>query len=135
MDAIRILNSELYFPDLATSLFGKGAITADGSAAGPIQEVSSSIMYADDFCLAGHGTAYVGGDNTLWRVRPDGTTTAIVGGLNSTTLQGVTSAQFGRTRDDHSVVYMGTQGGMFFLPPGSQIHGGQLLAVNVGLYN
>ena len=134
VDGIHIVNNELYFTNLATSLFGKVAISADGTATGPIQKVSTSATFGDDFGLAGDGTAYVAGDNTLWRVRLDGTTDAIVGGANSTALQGITSAQFGRTRDDQDVVYMGTQGGMLFLPPGAQVHGGQLLAVNVGLF-
>ena len=135
VDGIHILNNELYFTNLATSLLGKATLTAEGSVKGSIQNLSTSATLGDDFCLAEDGTAYVAGDNTLWRVRPDGATDAIVGGANSTVLQGVTSAQFGRTKRDRDVVYMGTQGGLLFLPPGGDIHGGQLLAVNVGLFD
>ena len=134
VDGIHILNNELYFTNFAANLVGKIPITADGSAASSVQNFTSKALFPDDFCLAEGGTAYVAGYNTLWRVSPDGDTIPLVGGPNSTVVQGVTSAQFGRTRDDQGVVYMGTEGGIFFTPPGAEVHGGQLLAVNVGLF-
>lgn len=134
IDGIHILNGTLYFTNLATSLFGRIAITADGTAAGPIQTLTTATTYADDFAIAGDATSFVGGDNTLWRVKPDGTVDVVVGGANETAIQGITSAQFGRTRNDRNVLYVATQGGMLFLPEGSQIHGGQLLAINVAAF-
>lgn len=134
VDGIHILNNELYFTNLAANLIAKIPITAHGSVAGPVQNISSKAVAPDDFALAGDGTVYAAGYNTLWQVKPDGTTIGIVGGVNSTAIQGITSAQFGRTALDQDVLYMGTQGGLLFLPPGSSVHGGQLLAVNVGLF-
>lgn len=134
VDGIHILNNELYFTNLGANLIAKIPITAHGGAASPVQNISSETVAPDDFALADDGKVYAAGYNTLRRVQPDATTDRIVGGLNSTAVQGITSAQFGRTAYDKNVLYMGTQGGMLFLPPGSNVHGGQLLAVNVGLF-
>ncbi len=110
VDGIHIVNDELYFTNLGINLVGKLAITAEGSAAGPVQNISTLAVAPDDFALAGDGTVYAGGYNTLWRIQSKGTTKAIVGDVKSTAVQGITSAQFGRTAIDRDVVYMGTNG-------------------------
>lgn len=131
VNGIHVLDDQLYFTNLATNLVGRLKITITGDAAGPVQIVTTSALLADDFALADDGTVYAAGFNTLWKVASDGRTIAVAGGPNSTTVQGITSARFGRTALDHDVIYMSTEGGAFNDPPGSLIHGGQLLAVNV----
>lgn len=88
-------------------------------------------LVADDLALDVDGTACIAGFNTLWKVAEDGHTIAALGGPNSTVIQGITSARFGRTIFDERVMYMTTQGGMLLEPPGSIVHGRQLLAVNI----
>lgn len=131
VNGIHVLDDQLYFTNLATNLVGRLKITITGDAAGPVQTVTTSALLADDFALADEGTVYVAGFNTLWKVASDGGTIAVAGGPNSTTVQGITSARFGRTVLDHDVLYMATEGGVFNDPPGSEVHGGQLLAVNM----
>ena len=106
-------------------------ITADGSATSAVQILTNKTLAADDFALRDDGTVYAAGANTLWQVSADGHTAAFVGDPSSTVLQGITSARFGRTAVDKDVLYVSTQGGLLEDPPGSTIHGGQLLAVNV----
>ncbi|KAI7265938.1 hypothetical protein KC343_g2452 [Hortaea werneckii] len=134
VDGIHNLHGELYFTNPSSNLFGKIVINYDGTAAGPIQTISTAAKVGDDFAVAEDGTAYIAGNNTLWRVKQDGQTQALVGGNGSTTVQGITSAAFARTSSDRGVLYLGTNGGMLLPPPGAQVHGGQILAVNVNLF-
>ncbi|KAI7212088.1 hypothetical protein KC333_g7318 [Hortaea werneckii] len=135
VDGIHTLHGELYFTNPSINLFGKTAINYDGTPAGPIQTISTSAEIGDDFAVAEDGTAYIAGNNTLWRVKPDGQTQALVGGNGSTAVQGITSATLARTSIDRSVLYLGTNGGMLLPPPGAQVHGGQILAVNANLFD
>ena len=88
----------------------------------------------DDFEVAPDGTIYVVGDNTLWRVSTEGEVEVLAGGPNDVTLEGATSARLGRTVEDSNVLYITTNGGLLKAVDGD-LHGGQLLAVNVGLYD
>lgn len=133
VNGIDILNGELYFTNLATNSVGKVTITPDGSAAGAIQVSTTKALAADDFALSDTGTVYAAGANTLWQVTADGHTAAFVGGPDSKVLQGITSARFGRTAADKDVLYLSTRGGLLEDPPGLEVHGGQLLAVNVNV--
>lgn len=135
VNGIHIRDKELYFTNLATNTVGKVAITPSGNAAGPVQVLSSKALAVDDLALSDDGTVYAAGLNTLWQVMVDGHTTAFVGGPNSTVIQGITSARFGRTAVDKDVLYMSTQGGLLEDPFGSLVRGGQLLAVNVNVVN
>ncbi|KAI7283741.1 hypothetical protein KC345_g2768 [Hortaea werneckii] len=135
VDGIHNLHRELYFTNPSSNLFGKIAINDDGTAAGPIQTISTAAEVGDDFAVAEDGTAYVAGNNTIWRVKQDGQTQALVGGNGSTVVQGITSATFSRTSSDRGVLYLGTNGGMLLPPPEAQVHGGQVLAVNVNLFD
>jgi len=131
VDGIRLHGSELYFTNYAAGLFSKVPITSDGAAAGPFVNLATSLTRPDDFFVAADGTAYVVGDNTLWRIIPDGTVDVVAGGPNNLALEGATSAQFGRTREDEGVLYITTNGGLSGAV-GGVVHGGQVLAVDVG---
>ncbi|MCJ1385735.1 hypothetical protein MMC17_008858 [Xylographa soralifera] len=132
VDGIHVLNNNLYFTNFGNNAFGRVAISANGSATGPV-EIIANMTIPDDFAIADDGTAYLAGDNSLYRYRQDGAVDILVGGPNSLVLEGCTSAQLGRTRMDKNVLYVGTNGGLL-APVDGQIHGGQLLAVNVGLF-
>lgn len=92
------------------------------------------MVFPDDFTIAEDGRVYVAGDNTLWRVGLEGKVNVLAGGPDDLTLEGATSAQFGRTRDDEGVLYVGTNGGVL-APVGGVVHGGQILAINVELFD
>jgi len=125
-----IRNSELYFTNLATNSVGKATILPDGSVACTIQILTTKPLTADDFALSDDATAYAG-NNTLWQVTAGGHTAAFVGDPNSTVPQGITSLRLGGTVVDKDVLYLSTQGGLLEAPSGLEVHGGQLLAVNV----
>jgi hypothetical protein len=131
VDGLHIWNRHLYFTNLAQSLFGRIPISRTGSPTGPIQIIANTTL-GDDFAIAPDGTAYIAGDNTLYRVDQTGAVTIIAGGPNNLTLEGATSAQFGRTLTDRGVLYVGTNGGLL-APVDGVVHGGQLLAVNINI--
>ncbi|KAK5126036.1 hypothetical protein LTR85_011391 [Meristemomyces frigidus] len=128
VNGIHILDHELYFTNTGAGLFGKVMITANGSAAGPVQVIAKNII-PDDFALAANGTAYIVGDSTLWEVSPAGQV-AVLAGPSDPAILGDTSAHFGRTAKDSAVLNIVTNGGRTG-PVDGVVHGGQLLAVNV----
>jgi hypothetical protein len=132
VDGIHILNDYLYFTNLASNTLGRIAIHSNGSARGSAETVGK-MTFPDDFALAKDGTAYVAGDNSLYRVGANSTVDILAGGPNDPTLEGCTAARFGRTFLDHSVLYISTNGGIL-APVNGRIHGGQILAVNVELF-
>jgi hypothetical protein len=105
VDGLRRLGDELYFTNLGSSFFGRVTIDAWGNATGPV-EVLANLTFPDDFAIAPDGTAYVVGANTLTRVSRDRSLSVLAGGVNDTVLEGATSAQLGRTRDDGGVLYI-----------------------------
>lgn len=132
VDGIHVIDSLLYFTQFGSNFLGRVAISPNGSQIGPI-EVVANLTFPDDFALQDDGTAFVAGANTLWRVSPQGKVDVLVGGVNDTVLEGATSAQFGRTEVDKDVLYVGTNGGLL-APVDGIVHGGQLAAINVGLF-
>ena len=130
VDGLHIANDYLYFTNLGNSLLGRIPIDRRGVPTGPVENVTSSLVFPDDFALRKDGTAYVAGANTLWKVGPRGHVEVLAGGINDTVLEGATSAQFGRMNLDRDVLYIGTNGGIL-APVNGVIHGGQILAVNV----
>ena len=129
---IHISNGYLYFSNLGSNALSRVPISACGSARGPVEPIAI-LTLPDDFAVTNDGTAYVAGANSLYRVSLNGTVNTLVGGPDDTTLVGATSAQLGRTYADQNVVYIGTNGGL--QAPINGIHGGQILAVNVGLFS
>jgi hypothetical protein len=132
VDGIHVLNDYLYFTNLGNGTISKIPIDAHGTATGAI-EPWANIFGPDDFALRADGTAYVVGFNTLHGVSPNGTVTVLAGGPEDTTLEGATSAQLGRTHRDRDMLYIGTSGGML-APVHGEIHGGQILAIDVRLF-
>lgn len=107
VDGLHIAHGDLYFTNLGNNLLGRIPVDSHGNPKGPVENVTSKLVYPDDFALRKDGTAYVGGANTLWRVAPGGGVKTLAGGLDDETLEGVTSAQFGRTEVDQDVLYLG----------------------------
>ncbi|KAK3115421.1 hypothetical protein LTR53_005268 [Teratosphaeriaceae sp. CCFEE 6253] len=107
VDGLHILDEYLYFTNLGDNIFARVAIdTTLGNATDQI-EIVATLPFPDDFALAGDGTAYVVGANQLYRVSPAGKVDVLAGGVNDTTLEGATSATFGRTGGDAGVLYIG----------------------------
>lgn len=107
VDGIHIADGFLYFTNFGSNTFGKVSIDSYGTATGPVEIVTAGLLLPDDFAIVADGTSFVAGGNTLWKVTPDGSVKVLAGGANDTTLEGVTSAQFARTRADTGVLYLG----------------------------
>ncbi|KAK3671685.1 hypothetical protein LTR78_008418 [Recurvomyces mirabilis] len=129
VDGLHVIDEYLYFTNLGDNILCRIAIDKHGNATDEI-ELVATMPFPDDFALAQDGTAYVVGANQLYRVSPDGVVVVLAGGINDTTLEGVTSAQFGRTREDAGVLYMGTNGGLL-APVNGRLIGGQILAIDI----
>ncbi len=97
----------------------------NGIAVGPVEKIASGaigISY-DDFALDRDGNAFLttGPGNSIQEVGTDGSQRFIAGSANSTELQEPSSAQFGRTAADESVLYVTSTGG---------VGGGKVVAVD-----
>ncbi|KAL9093031.1 MAG: hypothetical protein Q9165_004169 [Trypethelium subeluteriae] len=132
IDGIHISNGYLFFTNFGDNLLGRFQIGVNGTARGRIETIAN-LTNPDDFAVATNGLVYVAGDNKLYRASLNGSVDILAGGVHDPTLAGCTSAQFGRTSLDHDVLYIGTNGGI--LSPVNGIHGGQVLALNVGLFD
>lgn len=132
VDGLRIWKDNLFFTNIANSVFGSVPISQNGSATSPVREIAKT-PFGDDFAVAADGTAYVAGDNTLFRVDLTGNVETLAGGPDDLILEGATSAQFGRTSVDDGVLYISTNGGLLS-PVHGEVHGGQVLAINVKLF-
>src|SRR5690242_1041675 len=132
INGIKYKEGSLYFVNTFGTSFGMVQIDpVYGKALGePI--IISNTTFGDDFAL-GKGSAFVAVNqkNTLVRVVADGTQVPVAGGTNSTLLPGLTSAAFGRTRDDDNVIYITTSGGISNPVNGVYTEGGKVVAVRM----
>lgn len=107
VDGLHIADHQLYFTNPDDNLLGRIPIDSHGNSAGSAENVTTKLVFPDDFALREDGTAYVAGANTVWRVGRDGDVRVLAGGPHDKTLEGVTSAQLGRTDIDRDVLYLG----------------------------
>ncbi|MCJ1479895.1 hypothetical protein MMC06_000049 [Schaereria dolodes] len=130
INGIHILNSTVYFTNTFKGLFVRVPVDLDGMAAGPYDIVAHN-GFGDDFALDNAGNAYVTHDNAIQKITPAGAVTIIAGNLNSSVLAEDTSAAFGRTRADRSILYVATAGGILAPINGTYIEGGKVVALNI----
>ena len=119
LNGIRVVGgSTLYFTNTRQGLVGTIPINPDGHAIGPAK-VLAYASNADDFDIGPDGSVWVAqnNNNTLTRIRPDGSASVVAGSQDSDVLNGPTVAKFGRRADDEDVLYVGTDG--LFTDPGT----------------
>ena len=135
INGIRLHGTQtLYFANSAQALLGRIRIHANGTAAGPAEEVAPGPpgTFYDDFALDRHGDAFLStqpGDS-IAEVSVNGSTRIIAGVVNTTEIAEPTGAQFGRTTADGHVLYVVTAGGLAFPIDGDVVVGGQVVAVD-----
>ncbi|KAF7980947.1 hypothetical protein HWV62_36181 [Athelia sp. TMB] len=112
INGIGIRGGYLYFTSSTQGLFARIAIRADGTPAAGAAAVVSRTGAVDDFAFGRNGAAYIATNlgNTLLEVTPAGNATVVAGDINSSVLAGATSARFGRTAADSSVLYVTIDG-------------------------
>ncbi|RDL33855.1 uncharacterized protein BP5553_08223 [Venustampulla echinocandica] len=137
VNGVHTFGSTLYF----TNLFLNGGFYAQvpihtsgpniGFASGPASLVAN-IGTGDDFALDKKGVAYVAtnAQETVDRVKRDGSFAVIAGSFNDTILEGCTAASFGRTASDGAVLYVVTNGGLAGPVPGTFREGGKVVALD-----
>ncbi|KAK5112400.1 hypothetical protein LTR62_004363 [Meristemomyces frigidus] len=106
VDGLHILNDYLYFTNLGDNILCRVAVDNAGNPTDEI-DLIATMPFPDNFALTANGTAYVVGANQLYRVSPAGEIDVLARGLNSTLLEGATSAHFRRTPKYDGVLYIG----------------------------
>ncbi|KAL6717265.1 hypothetical protein ACLMJK_005180 [Lecanora helva] len=130
-------SSTLFFTNTAQALLAKIHINLDGIPKSPATLVARSFKGTayDDFALSrtsGNAFLATGSGNSIARVNvEDGNQRIVAGNINSTDIAEPTSAAFGRTTADRSVLYVTTAGGLVIPVNGDEIVGGQLVAVSI----
>jgi len=122
----------LYFTNSIQGILARVPIHPNGSEAGAYHIVANTGA-ADDFTFDQAGNAYVAQDpgDALEKVTPSGQVKVILGGVNSTIVEGDTAAQFGRTLLDRFTLYVTTNGGIAGRVSGTEVVGGKVLAVDM----
>ena len=134
INGVRVRNGNLYFTNSDQNLFVKVPINVDGTVSGAyITIVKSTQGTFDDFALDIFLDAFAtqGAGNTIAKITSQGVETEVAGDLNSTAIAGPTSAKFGRTLLDLTVLYVTTNGGFAGPVDGTIVEGGKVVAVNV----
>jgi hypothetical protein len=108
VNGIRVFDSYLYFTNTFWPFLGRGKVSPLGYGADTIKVISTQVA-GDDFAVAKDGSAYVCGnaEGVVWHVSLNGTVTTVVGGDNSTILQGPTSAVF--ADEEETTLYITTR--------------------------
>lgn len=117
VNGIKIRDGYLYWTNTATVSIYRITIDANGRAvphalAETVAVVTAEASFLDDFTFDDAGDIWVSTNvnNTILRVRPDGSARIVVGGEGDLTVAGATAAQFGRDKDDRSTLYVTTSG-------------------------
>ncbi|EOD50385.1 Six-bladed beta-propeller TolB-like protein [Neofusicoccum parvum] len=129
VNGIRLFNGYLYYLNLFAKLYCRVPIdSTSGKAVGPYEVIAENV-YADDFAITQQGVAYAadGFENQILKVTLDGQVESIAGNLNSTTVAGATSAQFGKD----GVLYVTTGGALAAPVNGTYTEGGKIVALRV----
>lgn len=132
VNGVEVRGGFVYYTSSTKGLLCRVPVDATGSATGPF-EILATWTFVDDFILDAGGTAYITAidTNEIVRARPDGTTSVIAGGLNSTFVAGPTAVQFGRTRKDLDTLYITTSGAQVFPVNGTFTEGGKVVALRL----
>lgn len=111
INGLHIRDKYLYYTSSTQGIFARIPIHPNGTAAGAAQIIAHNGL-DDDFTFDRAGNAYVAtnSENTLQKITPAGNVTVVAGNINSILLAGSTAAQFGRTAEDSSVLYVTTDG-------------------------
>jgi hypothetical protein len=133
INGLDIFESVLYFTNSFANTFNRVPINSDGTPSGASQTIVSCDLVCDDFSIDEKGNAFIAQNtgNALRKVTPDGVSTIVVGGLNSTDLAGPTSARFSRKPGEKSVMYVTTCGGLAGPVNGTFVEGGKVVAIDV----
>ncbi|KAL7929177.1 hypothetical protein V8C35DRAFT_325304 [Trichoderma chlorosporum] len=136
VDGLHVRNgSELFFSNVGKQQLYKVPINEDGTPAGPVVTVATTLSTLDEyddftFDCAGNIFITTGGGNSIEMISADGRQQIVIAGnVNSTAMAEPTSCTFGRGLYDKNVLYVVTGGGLALPVNGDIIVGGQLVAV------
>ncbi|PNY26169.1 Uncharacterized protein TCAP_03893 [Tolypocladium capitatum] len=126
INGVKIVHMWLYFTNSERQTIGRLRIDEFGNRKGPVEEIvrlpASSGLMPDDFSMFYNGTMFVAAHpNSVLKILPDGTWTALVGGDSAAKLDGPTSTALTRDGKTLYVVTGGTGSG----------RGGQVVAVTL----
>lgn len=131
-NGLKIIDDFLYFTNSAKGTFARFRIDTNGNKISDIVTIAHNAKNFtlagnayDDFAIDSKGNAYISMHPwTVNKVTPDGIQTTFIGGSNTTTVKGPTSAVL--TNDGQSI-YVATGGATI----DNQVYGGQILKVKL----
>ncbi|USW58616.1 Putative six-bladed beta-propeller, TolB [Septoria linicola] len=140
INGLRVHEGYAYFTNTFSSpVLGRVQISSAGGPAGPVQTIVGQPPYetnigdhADDFTFDSSGNVWLATNpsNSIVKIESGGRVSVEVGGVDDSTVAGVTALAFGRTSRDRKALYATTNGGIAYPPPSGAV-GGKVLAVNL----
>jgi hypothetical protein len=130
VNGLKIHNGYLYYTNSIQNTFNRVKVDpVTGHAIGPFENVAENLYIPDDFDFE-RDVAYVAQPllNEIRKVDKKGVATLVVGGLNDTTVAGVTSVAAGRGKA-RGVVFAGTNGGLSGPVNGTFTEGGMVVGI------
>lgn len=134
------MNDVLYFTNTNHRSVGKVPLTVDGNAAGPYESVATNVLVDDLDVDPSTGVVYIASlvANAITYVEPNGTTSVLVGSLNSTDVPGPTAIKFAKRsachNDQRSKLLISTSGGFEYPINGTYIMGGGLYELDFNVF-
>ncbi|KAJ2983169.1 hypothetical protein NQ176_g883 [Zarea fungicola] len=132
INGIRLHGNYLYYSNTPKELFGRIPInTLSGEATGGYKVIHLGFE-VDDFAIRNRAAyAAAGVINEVFRIGPDWESMLVAGAVNSTLVEGATSAVFGRTWSDKDILYVTTSGGQASILDGITTEGGKVVALHI----
>lgn len=130
VNGLKMHNGYLYYTNSNQNTLNRVQVhPVTGHALGPFGKVSDHPYVPDDFDFKGD-VAYVAQPfwNEVLKVDGKGVVSHVVGGLNETTVAGVTSLAVGRGKA-RDVVFAGTSGGLSWPVNGTFTEGGKVVQI------
>jgi hypothetical protein len=130
VNGLKIHGGYLYYTNSIHNTFNRVKVDPlTGHAVGPFEQVSDQMDIPDDFDFEGND-AYVAQPlfNEILKVDGKGVVSLVVGGLNETTVAGVTSLAAGRGKA-RGVLFAATNGGLTGPVNGTFTEGGKVVEI------
>lgn len=133
VNGLKVVGGYLYYSNTVQGTVNRVKVdTHTGRPVGAFQRIAN-VTQPDDLAVVDDGTVVQARPiaNVVDRVLLNGTVTRLAGGLNDSTVAGVTSVTLGRAWWDRSTAYVATNGGLSGPVNGTFVEGGKVVALSI----